>query len=241
MNPDTFGSMLRNYFNYFTEIEEYFVRRRGKNLMVSPLDWCLIELWKENEIPLHVVLRGIDRSFDRAGSRRRVDPTTLYYCHPAIMEAFQEYLEARVGSHASPDREAEADAEDLPREDVIAYLEGLARDLGGRTEEACRLGAERLGALGSELRRAVAFHPADLERELAALYSSLVSELARSLDPDVLKSLQTEVRRELRAYRKRLSKEMYERLREKRRLVKLAEHFDLPEISLLGLGEAIDE
>ena len=28
-----------NYYNYFTEIEEHFVRRRGKHLLISPMDW----------------------------------------------------------------------------------------------------------------------------------------------------------------------------------------------------------
>src|SRR6202040_2450775 len=53
-----------NYFNYFTEIEDAFVRRRGKHLHLSPLDWALIESWKETGIPLHVALRAIEKSFD---------------------------------------------------------------------------------------------------------------------------------------------------------------------------------
>src|ERR687884_204513 len=52
-----------NYFNYFTEIEDAFIRRRGKHLLVSPLDWSLMESWKEMGVPLHVVLRGIERAF----------------------------------------------------------------------------------------------------------------------------------------------------------------------------------
>ena len=43
-----------NYFNYFTEIEDAFVRRRGKHLLLSPMDWALIESWKELKVPLHV-------------------------------------------------------------------------------------------------------------------------------------------------------------------------------------------
>ena len=31
-----------NYFNYFTEIEEYFWKKRGAHLLVSPLDWAAI-------------------------------------------------------------------------------------------------------------------------------------------------------------------------------------------------------
>ncbi len=55
---------ILNYYNYFTEIEETFIRRRGKNLLLSPLDWALIEAWQEREVPLHIVLRGIEKVFD---------------------------------------------------------------------------------------------------------------------------------------------------------------------------------
>jgi hypothetical protein len=53
-----------NYYNYFTEIEEHFVRRRGKHLMVSPMDWSLIAVWRDSGVPLHVALRGIDLAMD---------------------------------------------------------------------------------------------------------------------------------------------------------------------------------
>ena len=53
-----------NYFSYFSEIEDTFIRRRGKHLMLSPMDWALIEGWKERGVPLHVVVRAIEHAFD---------------------------------------------------------------------------------------------------------------------------------------------------------------------------------
>ena len=58
-----------NYFNYFTEIEDAFVRRRGKHLLLSPMDWALMDSWKQMGVPLHVVLRGIETAFDSYESR----------------------------------------------------------------------------------------------------------------------------------------------------------------------------
>jgi len=55
---------VENYFNYFTEIEEHFQSRRGTGLILSTLDWALIETWKVAGIPLEAVLRGIDTTFD---------------------------------------------------------------------------------------------------------------------------------------------------------------------------------
>jgi hypothetical protein len=71
-----------NYYNYFTEIEDEFVRRRGSHVLVSPLDWSLIEAWRQLEIPLAIVLRGINASFDtfdRLPKRGR-KVNSLLYC-----------------------------------------------------------------------------------------------------------------------------------------------------------------
>ena len=90
------------YYNYFTEIEEYFVRRRGKHLLVSPLDWALIESWKQLEIPLHVVFRGIDSAFDnRKGQRESARINSIFYCQQAVTRCFEAYQQAMVGQAAS--------------------------------------------------------------------------------------------------------------------------------------------
>src|SRR5215813_10332490 len=89
-----------NYFNYFTEIEEEFVKRRGSHMLVSPLDWTLIETWKQRGIPLHIVLRGINSSFDgydqRLSRGRKVN--SLFFCQQEVEAQFQEYVESRVGA-----------------------------------------------------------------------------------------------------------------------------------------------
>src|ERR687889_1338753 len=98
---ETTGGRPLNYFNYFTEIEDAFVRRRGKHLLVSPLDWSLMESWKAQGIPLHVVLRGIEKSFDSYESRpRNRSVKTLYYCQEEVEAQFREWLESQTGAHA---------------------------------------------------------------------------------------------------------------------------------------------
>ena len=88
-----------NYYNYFTEVEEHFVRRRGKHMHVSPIDWALIATWRDSGIPLHVALRGIDIAmhnfFARPRGRRYV--STLFYCHDPVMEEYARHLESRIG------------------------------------------------------------------------------------------------------------------------------------------------
>ncbi len=220
---------MRNYYNYFTEIEEYFVRKRGKSLLVAPLDWCLMELWKEQQIPLHVVLRGIDRSFESAAQRNRKPPTTLYYCHPAVMEAWEEHQAALVGGRESPAAEGSGD-----QQHVISVLEALVRRLEPRCEPPVVRARRRLEAMLEDCRQGVPLPEPKLEEELASLQSALVAELSGSLDAARRRELEREVQREMKRYRKRLAPEVAARLQQKYLERKLREALELPEFSLLA-------
>ena len=79
-----------NYFNYFTEIEEYFWKKRGAHLLVSPLDWAIMETWQKAGVPLEAVLKGIDRAFESYGRSRRgagKPLKSLAYCTDAVLQA----------------------------------------------------------------------------------------------------------------------------------------------------------
>src|SRR3954454_15432957 len=81
-----------NYFNFYTEIEEHFQRARGTGLfLMSPLDWALVESWKDNGVPLEAVLRGIDDAFEKWRSRKskRRLINSIAYCAQAVMEQAQ--------------------------------------------------------------------------------------------------------------------------------------------------------
>src|SRR5215475_12434787 len=92
-----------NYFNYFTEIEEYFWKKRGAHLLVSPLDWAIMETWQKAGVPIEAVLKGIDRAFESYQRSRRgagKPLKNLAYCTDAILEAAEEQVEAAAGSPA---------------------------------------------------------------------------------------------------------------------------------------------
>ena len=85
-----------NYFNYFTEIEEHFQRARGSGLfLMSPLDWAMIETWKESGVPLDAVHKGIERSFEKWRARRRKTRmiNSLAYCAQEVLTAAREIEE----------------------------------------------------------------------------------------------------------------------------------------------------
>src|ERR1700747_2666096 len=103
--------MVENYFNYFTEIEERFLQRRGGGLLLSSLDWALIETWKDAGIPLQAVLRGIDEAFDRYAQRpsKSKKVNSLAYCSQTVLTAAEDMKEAAVGA-ASGEAGNQADA-----------------------------------------------------------------------------------------------------------------------------------
>lgn len=221
---------MRNYFNYFTEIEEHFARKRGKSLLVSPLDWCLIELWKENGIPLHVVLRGIERSFQSAQKTQKKPPRSLFYCHPAVMEAFEEYSRARVGSHEEADP-----GSSFSREGVLQHLEKLRRSLDPYRGEPFERAAHRLSALSAEIADRQQNDYEQLDHDLNEIEQVVVDALTARLQEEERKELSAQVKQETRVYRKRLSRDMAARL-ERSYLARQVRHtYGLPEFSLFAL------
>ena len=120
-----------NHFDYFSDIEETFVRRRGKHLLIGPLDWALIESWQEREIPLRVVLRAINEVFDSIEQRAEnpVNVRSLKYCSPTVERLFAEWSSAHVGSsdteqESSSDIPADLSHLDQHLNNCIARLDG---------------------------------------------------------------------------------------------------------------------
>ena len=128
---------MLNYFNYFTEIEERFQQRRGSLLLLSTLDWALIETWREAGIPLEAALRGIDAAFDKYEARqkrarmRRING--LAWCAQAVMEAAVELNEASAGAALTASAPNESGFE---HERIAAHLEAAASALDAATVAA---------------------------------------------------------------------------------------------------------
>src|ERR1700720_21329 len=113
-----------NYFNYFTEIEEYFWKKRGAHLLVSPLDWAIMETWQKAGIPLDATLKGIDRAFESYQRSRRgglgKPLKSLAYCTDAVLEAAEEQQEAAAGRAPKNPRAAASEA--FSRDELKTYF-----------------------------------------------------------------------------------------------------------------------
>src|SRR5882762_10271675 len=120
--------LVENYFNYFTEIEEHFQRRRGGIMLLSTLDWALIETWKDAGIPLEAALRGIDAAFDRYEQRpsKSKKVNSLAYCAQEVLASAEDMKEAAVGVASGKEGEIADVRSEVNRglnpEEIAAYL-----------------------------------------------------------------------------------------------------------------------
>lgn len=235
-----------NYFNYFTEIEERFQQRRGSILLLSTLDWALIETWRDAGIPLEAVLRGIDSAFDKYESRqkrgrmRRVNG--LAWCAQAVMEASEELREAGTGSVSSA---APAAGETgFEHERVAQHLEAAATALEASTiaHEACTATAARLRELAGEARSgksgATAAHEMEaFERILTVLEEKLFAALTAAAPEELLVALKEHAARELAPYRSRMGAVQLRQVEHQFVQKQLLVHYSLPRLSLFYMSQ----
>jgi hypothetical protein len=237
-----------NYFNYFTEIEEYFWRKRGAHLLVSPLDWAIVETWQKAGIPLTAVLKGIDRAFESWARSRRAaggrQLKSLAYCVDAVLDSAEEAKEAAAGTgpEISASRRA---AEPFSREELQKYLARNAaklraaahkqRDarapLAARFEEA----AARLEEIVPLLDPATPLDLEDLERHLTVLEEKLAAALSADADEEAMLSIRREMDRSLAPYRRKMSVEQLSQLERQYTQKRLFEEFGVPRLSLFYL------
>jgi hypothetical protein len=238
-----------NYYNYFTEIEETFVRRRGKNLLLSPLDWALIESWQEREVPLHIVLRGIERVFDTIDKQpaRKRSVKSLFYCKEEIEAQFAEWLESQVGKNSgqepvvSGQSETNGDGAGAAKDEMFsdaaidAHLERVSADLAAAVRETSN--ADLREAFGRVLNRleqlAGNYESAEkLEESLEKLDALIDEALLKQTETENLRS---ETAKNLAGYRNKMETDVYQRTLDLMILKKLREQAKLPRLSLFYL------
>ena len=231
-----------NYFNYFTEIEEYFWRKRGAHLLVSPLDWAIMEAWQKAGVPLEAVLQGIDRAFESyARSRRGAGKPlkSLAYCTDAVLEAATELQEAAAGSVPKNGR---ATVEVFSRDELRAYFakniaqvqavadknRALPHDLAAKLSEIAKSLESNLvlldipGTLELE----------DLERRLTVLDDKLQSALTGCASEELMLRLRREVDGQLTAYRRKMKVDQLAQIERQYLQKRLLDEFALPRLSL---------
>jgi hypothetical protein len=225
---------LENYFNYFTEIEEHFQRRRGTILLLSTLDWALIETWKDAGIPLEAVLRGIDSTFERYEKRksgaRKING--LAYCSQEVLASAEEMKEAAVGTTRE-----EKSNEGFEGERIAAFLRASAEKIAAtRLPATATPTAQQAAASLNELAAAIeqGGKPAleDLERRLTVMEEKLFASLLTGITDDDLLAVRAEADRAIAPYRSKMAGPQMEQLHKQFVHKRLLERYGLPRLSL---------
>ncbi|MCL4523331.1 MAG: hypothetical protein M1453_15150 [Acidobacteria bacterium] len=237
-----------NYFNYFTEIEEYFWKKRGAHLLVSPLDWAILETWQKAGIPLDAVLKGIDRAFEsyqrsRRGAAGR-SMKSLAYCVDAVLDAATEAKEAAAGKGPADGAAAKASQSFAP-EEVRAYLLRNRELLAAAADKVTAVSADlaaRLRETASRLNEVLPLTDVpgrldleDLERRLTVLEEKLSAAVAASASEEVLLEIRREMDRALSPYRRKMSAEQLGQLERQYIQKRLFETYGVPRLSLFYL------
>src|SRR5208283_3637988 len=203
-----------NYFNYFTEIEEYFWKKRGAHLLVSPLDWAIMETWQKAGVPLEAALKGIDRAFEAYQRSRRgagKPLKSLAYCTDAVLDAAEEAQGAAAGAHHPNGAKA---AEPIARSELRQYMESNA----ARLEKAAERCVDAKSAVAVALRRVTeslaesltlldapgTLDLEDLERRMTILDDKVHATLLSNASEELMLKIRREVDSQLSAYRRKM-------------------------------------
>jgi hypothetical protein len=228
---------VENYFNYFTEIEERYLRRRGGGLLLSTLDWALIETWKDAGVPLEAVLRGIDAAFDRYEQRpsKTKKVNSLAYCSQEVLAAAEDMKEAAVGTSGEPPKERRSQG--FEPEVLAAFLRKNAEEL-----TSARVPQETISAFVRETAQTLreladdsekkTLRLEDLERRLTVLEEKLFAILLTSTPDEEVVAIRAESDRDLAPYRRKMSAPQIDQLQKQYTQKRLLEKYNLPRLSL---------
>jgi len=214
--------------------------------MLSPIDWALIESWKEMDVPLHVVLRGIEKAFDSWESKpRKRTVKSLVYCQEEVEAQYAEWLESRVGASETP-AASSADSSLFSREAIKEFLARGRNQLAvvrkrrlmhepDELFEALERVDKLLNDLEGELDTGAAVDSRRLEQSLTG-FERMLSDAVRSVvDPETLKGLEKEVSKQLKPYRRQMDKEVYQQTLDNLLMKNLRDQFGIPRLSLFYL------
>jgi hypothetical protein len=218
-----------NYFNYFTEVEERFQKARGTGLfLMSPLDWALVEAWKNAGVPLDAVLRGIDVAFEkwRAKKKRGHNVNSVAYCTQAVM------LEAQAMAGVAPPRSAKETSAPFTLEALESYLAANADQV--RPQEGLGEIAAAIDRIASDA-TALYHDLEDLEHRLTALEDKMIALVRSRQTDEQLIEARRQLDLQLRPYRGKMTAPQLAML-EKQYLERLLlESAGLPRLSLFYL------
>lgn len=231
-----------NYYNYFTEIEETFIRRRGRNLLLSPLDWALIESWQEREIPLHIVVRGIEKVFDgyeRQPNQRRT-VKSLSFCRDEIETQYAAWREMQIGKEIQSSESGVQDSDNSASDELFsdemirAHLEKVFAELETAKSKNGGVLREKLETVYESLKKLQAkpFDAKVLEEKLEKMDAFIDDSLLKNVPSDEIKK---QIEKQIASYKTKMDRQVYERTFNLMLTKRLREAAEIPRLSLFRI------
>jgi hypothetical protein len=232
-----------NYFNYFTEIEEYFWKKRGAHLLVSPLDWAIMETWQKAGVPLEAAFKGIDQAFEsyQRSKRGAGKPLkSLAYCTDAVLDAAEQRQESAAGK--GPKSQTKNAQEAFSRDEIKAYImknvAAIRHAADSCAKEIAAL-AERLREIAKSVESSLilletpgALDLEDLERRMTVWDEKILATVMSHADEDLMLKIRRDADRQLAVYRRKMQAAQLA-LVEKQFMQKcLLDQYSLPRLSL---------
>lgn len=198
-------------------------------------------------MPLHIVLRGIERVFDTIDKQptRKRSVKSLFYCKEEIEAQFSEWLESQVGSNGS-DSKPQISAPEIAgsnsekselfsREAIKEHLEKVSSEL---SEAIARISS---GDLSETLERVLnRLAEVSAGYETAEKLEESLEKLDTLIDESLLKTsdtghLKTEIGKQIASYKNKMEPEVFQRTLDLMILKKLREQAEIPRLSLFYL------
>ena len=222
-----------NYYNYFTEIEDTFIRRRGKNLFLSPLDWALIEVWQDRGIPLHIVIRSIESVFDVFDKQPPGTRTikSLFYCREEIEVQHTEWVTSQTGKSDS----SGSGTEQFSDEAVAGHIEGAIAALKANSSAGLREDLDRAVARLEELAANLTDNFETVDATLGDIEKLLERAMLANWDKAHLKALNKEIAAQLREYKADMEPDAYKNTFDLMLVKRLREESGIPRLGLFYL------
>jgi hypothetical protein len=197
---------------------------------------------------LHIVLRGINSSFDgyeqRLNRGRKVN--SLFFCQQEVEALFQEYVESRVGAANGAGNGAAQNGNGAAQfapatavEFLKAQCEALwrleAKHLDPTLKETFARASERLSQIIEDLETSGAVSPELLEMDLMMIEEVILDGLKEQAGEEKLGRLREEADGKLRRYKQSMEREVYEQTAGNFVAQRLREIHEVPRLSLFYL------
>ena len=200
-----------------------------------------METWKQQGIPLHIVLRGVEKSFDSYEAKpRKRTVKTLLYCQEEVEAQFAEWIESHVGAAAEAENsESEstpfsfaAVTEHLERSRKVLSEVAKSRKHEDDLSEALTRAVALLEDIEKDFTSSTTLDTRKLEDSLTGLERMLNDSMFSVATSTALEELKNGVKEQLKPYRSQMEAAVYKQTFENLLLKRLREHFGLPRLSL---------